>query len=68
MSGILDLLKLIPVLVAALMIGSWFQSELRKVRASGQPMHKAYFSIPGILIILSVLGLPIAVWLFKHLR
>lgn len=62
----IDILRVIAVLLAAAVIGNWFMSELRKTKAQGKPIYKAYLTTPGILIICIVLGLPILVWMMKH--
>ena len=62
MPNLVELLKAIAVLVAAILIGNWFLSELRASRAKGKPWYAAYLSLPGILIILAVL-LPVFIWL-----
>jgi hypothetical protein len=61
---VLSLLKITAVLVAAILIGNWYQSELKKVRAKGKPWYKLYLSLPGIIIILVIL-LPVFLWLLK---
>lgn len=53
--GVLSIVRLIAVLVAAVLIGNWFLSELRKAQAARLPWYKPYISIPGLLIIAAVL-------------
>jgi len=52
------LVKYGAVLVAAMVIGSWFLTEVKKAKINQQPWYKPYLTIPG-LIILAALSLPI---------
>ena len=56
--NLLNLIKYVAVLVAAIIIGNWFLSEVRKAKAYEQPWYKPYVSLPG-LIILAALSLPL---------
>jgi hypothetical protein len=60
--NLIGLLKAGAVLLAAMLLGNWFMAELKAAKAKGKPWHSAYFSLPGILIILAVL-LPVFWWL-----
>lgn len=62
MSTLVNILKLISILVAALLIGNWFLAEVKKARLNGKPWYQPYLSIPGLLIILALM-LPIIVWI-----
>lgn len=53
-----ELLKLIPIFVAAVLVGNWFLSEVKKNRAARGKWYKPYISIPGLLI-LGALMLPL---------
>ncbi|PID74016.1 MAG: hypothetical protein CSB33_00725 [Desulfobacterales bacterium] len=59
----MEVLKLFAVMMAALTLGKWFQSELTKNRRAGRPWHAVYASPPGLLILMIVLLLPVSVWL-----
>lgn len=59
----LTILKAIPILVAALFLGNWFLSEVKKARAARKPWWAPYLTIPGILIVI-VLMIPILLRLF----
>jgi hypothetical protein len=61
---LLNILKLVAVLVAALMIGNWFLAEVKKARALRKPWYQPYLSIPGVLILLALL-LPVIVWIIN---
>jgi hypothetical protein len=56
---LLKIIQLIAVLLAASILGNWYIAEYRKARAAHLPSYRAYFSIPGICIILLILLLPI---------
>jgi len=56
--NLLKLVKYAAVLVAAMIIGNWFLSEVRKAKKNQAPWHKPYVSLPG-LIILAALSLPL---------
>ena len=58
------IVKIIAPLVAAIFLGNWFMSEVRKARFKGAPWYQPYLSIPGLLIILAVL-VPIVLWIIK---
>jgi hypothetical protein len=55
----LKILQFICVLVAASILGQWYLAEYRKARMKALPWYRACFSLPGILIILLILLLPI---------
>lgn len=61
---ITTIVKIIAPLVAALLLGSWFMSEVKKARFKGAPWYQPYLSIPGLLIILAIL-IPIILWIIK---
>ena len=58
------IVKIIAPLVAAVLLGNWFMSEVKKARIKGAPWYQPYLSIPGFLIILAVL-VPIVLWIIK---
>ena len=66
MENIAHILKLIPILIAAILLGNWFLAELKRANATGKPWYTAYLSIPGLLILLAVLVIPIVLWLMSH--
>lgn len=55
----LKIIQLICVLIAASILGQWYLAEYRKARTKALPWYRAYFSLPGILIVLLILLLPI---------
>jgi hypothetical protein len=56
--NLLSLIKYAAVLVAAIIIGNWFLTEVRKSKTSRAPWYKPYLTVPG-LIILAALSLPL---------
>lgn len=60
----LTAVKYIAVLVAAIIVGSSFQKELRKARALNLPWYRPYLTLPGIVIIIAIL-MPIAIKLLR---
>ena len=66
MENIAHILKLIPILIAAILLGNWFLSELKRANATGKPWYTAYISIPGLLILLAILVIPVVIWLMSH--
>lgn len=60
--GIADAIKAIALLIAAAVLGNWFLSEVKKAKQEKAVWYKPYISIPGILIVLAAIGLPILVW------
>jgi hypothetical protein len=62
-ASIITIVKIIAPLVAAILVGNWFLSEVKKVRAKGGPWYQPYLSIPGVMIILAILLLPILLWI-----
>ncbi len=65
METVLTLLKMAVILIAAIIVGNWYQTETKKIRKSGKPWYRLYTSPPGLLI-LAVILLPIFVWLLKN--
>ena len=63
MGLLIEILKMIAVLGAAALLGNWFLSELKRSRASGQPWYRPYLSVPGLLIIVIVILLPVLLWM-----
>jgi hypothetical protein len=54
MHGVFEFMKMIAILVAAIVVGNWFLSELKKAKVAGAPWYHPYLTIPGILIIIAV--------------
>ena len=63
MSTVAAIVKIIAPLVAAILVGNWFLSEVKKVRIKGGPWYQPYLSIPGVIIILAILLFPVLLWI-----
>ena len=51
--------QFIAVLVAAAILGNWYLAEHKKAKLAGQPWYRVYFSLPGIIIAVLIVLLPI---------
>lgn len=60
----MTLLKAIPILAAALLLGNWFLSEVKKAKAYGKPWYAPYLTIPGVLVIVALL-IPVYLRFFR---
>jgi len=60
--GLFKLIKIIAPLIAAVIVGKWFLSEVKKAKLHGQPWYRAYFTAPGIIILIALIA-PILIWL-----
>jgi hypothetical protein len=58
------IVRIIAPLAAAILVGNWFMSEVKKARFKGAPWYQAYVSIPGLLIFLAIL-IPVVLWIIK---
>jgi hypothetical protein len=63
-STLTTIVRIIAPLVAAIFLGNWFMSEVKKARFKGAPWYQPYISIPGLLIILAIL-VPVILWIIK---
>ena len=59
------IVRIIAPLVAAILVGNWFLSEVKKARFKGAPWYQPYVSIPGLLIFLAIL-IPVVLWIIKR--
>ncbi len=62
MDLLLQALKLVVVLLAAVTLGNWFLAEVRSARRLRKPWYAPYLSLPGILVLLAI-ALPMVLWL-----
>lgn len=44
-------LKMASALIASMILGNWFITEVKKSKINNDPWYKPYFSPPGLLII-----------------
>ncbi len=63
MESLTAFVKVAAVMAASVMLGRMFLAECRQARAAGRPWYRPYFSIPGLLIVALLIGLPFFVWL-----
>lgn len=63
MENLIILSKMIAVLLLGVAIGNWFFNKVKQGKAAGAPWYKAYLSLPGIVILIALFGLPIVLWL-----
>ncbi|MDY0360612.1 MAG: hypothetical protein RBR08_04080 [Desulforegulaceae bacterium] len=40
------------ILVLSLLLGKWFSKEAKKIKMEGKPMYHAYFTTPGIIVLI----------------
>lgn len=59
--------KFLAVLLAALILGHWFDQERRRLQRQGLPGHHAWRTTPGVIIIVCI-GCLIALRIFLGLR
>ena len=58
------ILKALPILAAAFLLGNWFLAEVRKAKAAARPWYAPYLTLPGVLIII-VLMIPVYLRFFR---
>ena len=63
---LLTIMKAIAILVAALIVGNAFLDELKKARALGLPWYKPYLTLPGILILIVILVVPVILKIMQY--
>lgn len=56
MGTIIQIIKYGAALAAAMMLGHWFLAEAKRLKAQDEPLYKAYFTVPGIMITLAVMA------------
>ena len=67
MEKTIEILRFAAVLAAAVMLGNWFLSEVRKSRAKKEPRYKPYLTVPGVLVVIAVL-MPFIYWLVIKIK
>ena len=58
------IVKALPILAAAFLLGNWFLAEVRKAKAAARPWYAPYLTLPGVLIII-VLMIPVYLRFFR---
>ena len=66
METLLSLIRMAAVLIAAIMLGNWFLSEVKSARARRLPWYTPYLTPPGIAILLIAIGLPLIIWYWRR--
>lgn len=66
MGMIAQIIKLAAVLIAAIMLGNWFLREVKSARALHKPWYTPYLSLPGVMIILIAIALPLVMWYWRR--
>ncbi len=56
---LIKILQFVCILIAAGIMGNWYLAEYRKAIMAGKPLYRACFTLPGILIMLMILLLPV---------
>ncbi len=55
----------LPVLIASVIVGRWFLSEVAKSKQKREPWYKPYLSIPGIIIIIGLMA-PVVIYVLTR--
>jgi hypothetical protein len=61
----IEIVKIVAVLLAAALVGNWFLSEAKKARKQAKAWYAAYFSLPGLIVILAIC-LPLIIWILSR--
>ncbi|MGD8368918.1 MAG: hypothetical protein PVG78_14875 [Desulfobacterales bacterium] len=64
MNELLSILKFVPVLIAAVLVGNAFLKEVQKARRQKAPWYKPYLTVPGVIVVIALLA-PLVLWLIK---
>lgn len=62
---LLELLKFLPVLIAALLVGNWYLAEVKKARRQRKPWYAPYLTVPGLLILV-ILLFPVIYYFYNN--
>ncbi|MGB5987216.1 MAG: hypothetical protein WBG37_18070 [Desulfobacterales bacterium] len=62
MPGVVELLRMAAALGTGALLGNWFLKEVRRARNAGKPWHAPYKTVPGILVLLALIILPLLYW------
>jgi len=61
-----DILKAVAILIAAILVGNWYLTENKKKRISKEPWYTLYLSPPGLIVIAAVLIIPVIIWVIHR--
>ncbi len=62
MENLVILMKMIACLIGGIAVGNWFLTRVKRGHQRGDPWYKAYYSPPGLIILLAVFLLPLFLW------
>ena len=62
---VLQLIEMAAVLMAAILLGNWFLAEVKSAKAQRKPWYAPYLSLPGIVILLIAIALPLVMWFWQ---
>lgn len=65
MLGIVTVIKMVAVFIAATMLGRWFKDDMKKSALRKEPWHKPYLFLPGLIILTALFLLPVLLWIIK---
>lgn len=65
MDSFLAAIKAVAALMAAMILGNWFLSEVKRAKANGAPWYQPYLSLPGVMILVLVLAMPVFWWMAR---
>lgn len=66
MAEVVNIIKMVCALVAAILTGNWFMAEVRGAKIRREPWYRPYLSLPGMMIILFFLFVPVILWLARR--
>ena len=66
MQTALYLIKMAAILAAAMMLGRLFLAEVKTARALRKPWYAPYLSLPGIMIIVIAVAMPLVLWYMRR--
>ena len=61
-----NLLILCCTILAAITLGNLFLQEVKKARDNRSPWYAPYLTLPGLMVLAAVLGLPLFFGLFRR--
>ncbi|MFO8048818.1 MAG: hypothetical protein R6U29_07280 [Desulfosudaceae bacterium] len=59
MENLILIVKMVAALLAGVAVGNWFLREAKRVKARGAPWYQAYLTLPGLIILAAIVGLPL---------
>lgn len=62
MESLVQLVKMIVVLLAGVAVGNWFYRKVKEKKARSAPWYEAYLTVPGLIVLAALIGLPLAWW------